>query len=188
MATLQLFKVTALPQTLQPNALYWVLNGNYVEEYLTSKTGVAKMTGNTQMIKDVAQPLIDAALNAAAASTVIIVDNIAARNALTKKDGMEVMVLDATGDSTVKAGTATYVYRASNTTWYKISEAESMDVVLRWANIIDGPTSTPTQIDGAVAASHTHGNKAVLDLLDQNADGLTFNGSNVSSTLKANDW
>lgn len=188
MATLQLFKVTALPQTLEANSLYWVLNGNYVEEYVTSKTGVAKMAGNTQMIKDVAQPLIDAAMNAAAASTVVIVDNIAARNALTKKDGMEVMVLDATGDSTVKAGTATYVYRASNTTWYKISEAESMDVVLQWANIIGGPASSPTQIDAAVSASHTHGNKSTLDLLGANADGLTYNGANVGNTLKSSDW
>lgn len=190
MATMQLFKVTALPQTLVANAMYWVLNGNYCEEYITSSTGVAKMTGNTQMIKDVAQPLIDAALNAqASASTSIqIVDTIAARDALTKKNGMEVLVLDATGDSTVKAGAASYVYRTSNTTWYKISEAESMDVVLQWANIQGKPSSSAAQIDSAVSASHTHGNKATLDLLGANADGLTYNGANVGTTLKSSDW
>jgi hypothetical protein len=71
-----------------------------------------------------------------------VVPNIAARNAIAGAelyDGLRVRVLDASGDPTVTAGWAEYVYDAGNTTWIKLSEKESLDIVLRWSNLQDVP-------------------------------------------------
>ncbi|WP_371366318.1 hypothetical protein SRRS_07300 [Sporomusa rhizae] len=71
-----------------------------------------------------------------------VVANIAARNAITGEDlydGLRVRVLDATGDPTVKSGWAEYVYDAATTTWIKLSEKESMDLVLDFSNIDNVP-------------------------------------------------
>ena len=86
-------------------------------------------------------------------------------------------MLDASADATVASGAATYVYDFGNTTWVKISEAESLDVVLDWSNIQNGPSSSPAAIDAAVADSHTHANKTQLDKIGENGDGnLTYDG------------
>lgn len=55
MSTVRFFKVTSLPATLVENALYFVQNGNYAEQYLTDLNGVAKKVGNTQMIEELTQ-------------------------------------------------------------------------------------------------------------------------------------
>ena len=64
----------------------------------------------------------------------------------------------------------------------KTAEAESMDVVLKWANLQDKPTATVLEIDEAVAKKHEHANKAdVLDKLGV-ADGkLQLDGADVDS-------
>ena len=64
-----------------------------------------------------------------------IVVNIAARDALSLTANAMVLVLDASADSTVKAGGATYAYSHSDKSWTKISEAESLDPALSWANL-----------------------------------------------------
>jgi hypothetical protein len=107
-----------------------------------------------------------------------IVADIAARNALVLTKNTQVLVLDATGDSTVTSGAATYLYRVSTTSWIKISEAESLDLVLQWANIQGKPTSSPSAIDTAVSNSHTHTNKTQLDKIGENPDGhFTYNSA-----------
>lgn len=189
-ATMKFYKNLNLPQTLDSDSMYLVINGDYAETYMTSQTGVAKMVGNSVMITQIANKLITDALNsqAAAATQVQIVADIAARDALTKKDGLEVLVLNATGDTSVKSGAATYVYRSSNTTWYKISEAESMDLVLQWDAIQGKPVSTAAQIDAAVAASHTHANMSTLNKLGEDAQGLLFDGKAVGPRLTDSAW
>lgn len=61
-------------------------------------------------------------------------------------------VTDASGDPTVNSGFA--VYRYSNGIFTKIYEGEMMDpdlsMIFEWSKIINGPTSTPTDIDAAV--------------------------------------
>jgi hypothetical protein len=44
------FKVVSLPATLQPDALYYVANGEYAEAYITDGAGHAKGIGNSAMI------------------------------------------------------------------------------------------------------------------------------------------
>lgn len=54
-ALVKFYKVSALPNTLVPNAFYYVENGEYAEAYLTDSTGVAKKLGNTSMIQALTQ-------------------------------------------------------------------------------------------------------------------------------------
>jgi hypothetical protein len=55
MSSLKFFKVLTLPNTLVPNAFYYVKNGNYAEQYLTDASGIATKVGNTQMIQELTQ-------------------------------------------------------------------------------------------------------------------------------------
>lgn len=99
-------------------------------------------------------------------TTVQIVADIAARDALTgMKTGDQVWVKDATGDTTVKSGGAKYLYIDETEGWFKIGEAESMDLVITWEAIQDKPSSAVADIDDAVAKKHEHANKADLDTL-----------------------
>lgn len=97
-------------------------------------------------------------------------------------EGQIVMVMNATGDSSVKSGWAIYRRKTGTQTlntldsWQKIAEAESIDVVLRWDNIVGRPNSAVAAIDDAVAKKHQHANKAVLDL-------LTNSGTNEAPVL-----
>ena len=165
MANLTFHKVASLPGTLLPNAFYYVENAPnlYAESYLTDDAGNPFMLGNTIMIQQVAA--------AALSSEVYLAADIAARDALTLTVNSIVLVQDATGDATVTTGAALYFYSAALTTFTKVAEYESLDVVLDWNNIVNGPTSTPAQIDQAVADSHVHANLAVLDAITNAGSG-----------------
>ena len=170
--TFKPFKLTAVPSLpCDQNAVFFVAppgKPNYIEVYISNNAGTAlrRLLTDTDI-----QELINTSI-AGISGEMPIVANIAERNALTLTKNTQVLVLNATGDSTVASGAATYLYRASTTSWIKLSEAESMDLVLQWANIQGKPTSSPTAIDTAVANSHTHSNKTQLDKIGENADGL----------------
>lgn len=84
-----------------------------------------------------------------------IVANIAARNAMTGLfAGLSVYVTDATGDTTVNSGGAYYLY--NGTGWIKTAEAESLDLVLQWANIQGAPTSMPANGGNADTVDNKH--------------------------------
>lgn len=102
----------------------------------------------------------------------IIADDIAARDELIPVNGMTVVVIDAKDDPTVSSGAATYIWRAAPGEWIKISEAESMDVILEWTNIQNGPLSSAAQIDTAVAAVGTQWSRAGNTDTDPTTDFL----------------
>ena len=105
-------------------------------------------------------------------------DDITARNALNPTANIQVFVIDASDDTTVTSGGATYIYRLSTTSWIKISESESLDLVLSWANLTGKPSSSVTDIDNAVSLRHTHANKSELDKIGEDVNGnLTYNGA-----------
>lgn len=73
-----------------------------------------------------------------------VVNDITARNAITGDElyeSLQVHVINATGDPTVKSGWAEYIYDATNSVWVKRAEKESMDVVLDYANIQNVPAA-----------------------------------------------
>ena len=106
-----------------------------------------------------------------------IVANIAARDALSLSANAMVLVLDASADSMFKAGGATYVYSHYDKSWTKISEAESLDLALSWANLTGKPTSTAAEIDTAVSNAHGHANLSKLKKIGQAPNGtMQYNG------------
>lgn len=186
---LRIEKVTALPAAASRtvSTLYMVSNAdaNYVDFYVTASTGSPPATRRLLTPADV-DAKITAAL--AGAKDIMIVADIAARNALTPTSAIQVMVLNATGDATVASGAATYIYNTTNSSWNKISEAESMDLVFSWANLLNKPTSTVAAIDAAVAASHSHTNKATLDKFGEANSLPTYNGSPILPFLHNEQW
>ena len=172
-------KLTAVPSLpCDPNAVFFVaptLKPNYIEIYVSNNAGTALK----RLLTDAdIQALIDTSISGLAGEMPIVAD-IAARNALSPTKNTQVLVLDATGDSTVASGAATYLYRVSTTSWIKISEAESLDLILQWTNIQGKPTSSPSAIDTAVSNSHTHnGNLTQLNKIGENVDALfTYNNA-----------
>jgi hypothetical protein len=188
MADIKFFKVNTLPSTLQPDSFYYLLNGDYAESYLTNAAGEAKSLGNSVMIN----ALISAALSSLPSSgaPVLYAADIAARDALEDDltQAVFVLVLDATGDPTVAAGAALYAWNPATSTWLKVAEYESMDLELTWDALTGKPLSTPAQIDSAVAASHSHANKATLDKFSEAGGLVRFSGSAIPAEWNTTNW
>ena len=189
-ADIKFFKETALPATPVANAVYFIApagSPTLVEVFVTSSTGVARNVINRAEI----QSLITAAITAR--NELMIAADIAARDALVLTEARYVLVKNASGDPTVASGSATYVYDPAGTTpatkWFKVSESESMDIQLTWAALQGKPTSSVAQIDAAVAATHSHANKANIDKVGQDAGGnLTYNGQLPSTGWSTTAW
>lgn len=111
-----------------------------------------------------------------------VVKDIAARDAITEtKAGDQVWVKDATGDPTVKMGAAKYIYEGVDAGWVKTAEAESMDMVINWADV-----QGTDDVKSAMSKAHEHANKTdVLDKLGAADDRLTFNGADVGRKYAA---
>lgn len=177
------FKETSVPSQPKPNSVYAIKrpDSNYVELYVTTKTGEMQRLINESDVNNIINSKF------AAAGSTTVVDDITARNALQNVvSGAQVYVVNASGDTSVKSGGAMYIY--NGTTWIKTSETESMDVVLQWSGIVGAPTSTPTAIDNAVQASHTHANKSTLDKFSENDGRLVFDGKSLSTDWNKVGW
>lgn len=175
MAKTRFYKVTSLPGpgSLTPDSFYFVENGDYVESYVTDDVGVAKYLGNSTMINE----LIDTKLAAYTGAIIVAVD-ITDRD--TYKDGgvnelsknALIVVLDASGDPTVNTGSALYLYEDVNDIFHKLAEYESLDIVVDWSSIQNGPTSSGLQVDNAVTQAHSHPNLGVLDSISDSGSGM----------------
>lgn len=179
-------KLNTLPGTYEASALYLVksADANLLDLYVASNDGnsvrriISKSDINT---------MINAAVAASSSST--IVADITARNALNPAVITIAYVLDATADNTVTAGGATYIYNTTGSTWIKIAEFESMDVVLQWTNIQNRPTSLVSEIDDAVGKRHDHANSTTLAKWGQDGNGNpTYDGNNLQVYLNSDQW
>ena len=182
----QVRKLTAVPSVpTTPNTVFYVAPAatpNYVEIYVSNAAGDAIKRVINQA--DV-QAMINASINNI--SKYQVVADIAARNALTDKTNL-VYVKNATGDTTVKNGGATYIYDSATSAWVKTSEAESMDLVFSWENLQNKPTSTVAAIDAAVLNSHAHTNKTQLDDISELNGLLSYKGKYVTTTINDDAW
>ena len=188
MPNFQIFKETAVPSSFQPNSVYLVAptgRPGVLEIYVSDNAGVAarKAIDHSQV-----QAMIDAAI-AAGSGGATIVDNIAARNALTVQNAATVFVVDASADATVDGSWASYIWRASTSSWIKTGEGESLDLVVAWDRLTGRPTSSPAQIDAAVTDRHTHTNKTQLDKVNEDAQGnLLYGGEPVKTAWGTVAW
>lgn len=186
MSTFKVFKETSLPASLQPNSLYFIAasaDATLAEIYITNQAGTAT---RHVINKSEIQTMIDNSI--AAHNELRVVADISARNALNPSRSMYVFVTDATGDSTVSSGGATYLYNLAATTWIKTSEAESLDVVLTWSAIQNKPTSSVADIDDAVTRKHSHANITQLDKLGVANGELTYDGTQVKTEWGTTGW
>lgn len=187
MATVNIYKETVLPGTLQSHSIYLVApesTPSYVEMYVT---GASASTVKRIIDASDIEAMITLALSGL--SQMEFADTIAERNALTLKDGLQVLVVDASADPTVTSGAATYVYREETTAWIKIAEHESQDVALTWAALQNKPSSAVVDIDDAVTKRHSHTNKTQLDKVGEDGSGnLTYNGSLPKTAWVTTGW
>ena len=183
----QIYRETALPTPLQPASIYIVAPTgveNYVEVYVTNSAG-------TQARRIINQADVQAMINAAmsAVQEIVVVADITARNALAPTSTRYVYVRNATDDTTVTSGGATYLWDVANTAWVKTSESESLDMVFNWDSLLGKPTSTPAAIDAAVGMAHAHTNKTQLDKIGEDAGGnMTYAGAAVATQWSSNEW
>lgn len=189
MPAVKIFKTTTLPSILEGHSIYLVAPSSkpdHVEIFVTSSdASVVKRVVN---IDDITS-MINAAIASNNSNAVEIVDDIAARNALSPTSNKIVLVLDATGDPTVSSGSATYVWRSSTSSWIKIAEYESLDVVISWQDIQNRPTSSVADIDSAVAQRHTHTNFTELSKISEDSNGdLLYGGKYPRARLEVVDW
>jgi len=176
MAEVAFHKVASLPGTLAANAFYLVENGEYAETYVTDSTGEARAVGNTAMIQALA-PVTD---------TLLIVADIAARDALSPDRNVFVLVQDAADDVTVSSGAALYVWDNVAEAWVKVTEYESLDVTVGWSDISGRPSSPVADIDDAVTKRHAHANLSTLNGLSDSGGQLLYGGNPVDS--RKIDW
>lgn len=186
MPAIKIHKTTTLPGTLEGHSIYLVAPAakpNYVEMYVTN----ADATAVRRVITE--QDVINLIAANSSGGGIQIVADIAARNALTPVNGQLVYVLNATGDPTVAKGAASYIWKADTAEWIKLTELESMDVIVQWSNIQGAPTSSPSAIDTAVANSHTHANKTELDKIGEDGNGnFIYNGQPPRARLEVAGW
>ena len=182
MSVAKFHKVAVLPGSLDSNAFYFIENGTYAESYVTNSSGVARSVGNSVMINALIASSI-ASLN-----TIQKVADISARNALTLTSNAMILVVDATGDGTVTAGSALYFYTHIGTTFTKVAEYESMDVTTAWTNITGKPTSAVADIDDAVTKRHSHSNMSVLDKWSESGGQPLYDGASVLAGWTTVSW
>lgn len=185
MAILKIRKVSALPGTYEASTLYMVKSAEagLFDMYLSTDDGSAV---RHMLTKPEVQVLINNAL--AGFNAVQVVADIAARDALAPTVNTQVIVLDATTDVTVISGGATYIFDVATSIWHKISETESLDVVLQWSNIIGRPSSTVAELDDAVAKRHIHSNKSIIDDISDVGGQLAYAGQPVRAFLEEESW
>jgi hypothetical protein len=128
---------------------------------------------------EAALALLEAAVGGA--NRVFFVTDIAARDALTNlNNGDKVFVRDATADTEVTDGWGFYIWDETDDEFILLTSKDILDINLDWESITGRPTSTPAQIDTAVAASHTHTNAATLNRLGGTTPGpVTVDGEPV---------
>ena len=179
-------RVSAQPATLVDNTLYIERAAGTTEAVLTfvgtSPTSVAKVYSSTQAHADIATAIAEA-------KSVFIFDTYAALTAAVKPKVSSIgYVKSAGGDPAAKTPSALYVFDIATATWSLLPTGGAADSI-DWDKIIGRPTSTVAAIDAAVAASHSHGNKAVLDALAVDGQNrLTYSGVPVSPVTVKTDW
>lgn len=132
-----------------------IINGNDSPSFYVTPTGIT-IGGRTKEYPNIAAMLADT------------------------NPGRYAKVEDATGDPTVKSGSA--IYKRIGTDWKKVYEEEVMDadINISWSTLAGAPNVTAAQVETAVSNSHTHSNSTVLNELGVDSSGkLTLNGSVV---------
>ena len=110
-----------------------------------------------------------------------LVNDIASRNAYVANVTKNVLIAVkvATGDTTVESGGALYFYHKVNDEFIKIAEYDEADGPL-FDRVVNGPTSTATEIDSMVTESHEHRELSTLNTIRVSGGHYSFNGVSLT--------
>lgn len=172
--------------TYQAHTMWLVpsTTSGYLDIYISNADGTAV---NKSITMDTVTNAIALAL--ANYGNTIIVNNIAERDALTLTAITQVYVLNATADNTVATGAAIYLFNPTGSVWTKIQELATIDAVVTWSSIQNGPSATPAAIDDAVAKKHAHTNSTQLAKVGEDAEGFpTYGGNNLHVLMSVAGW
>jgi hypothetical protein len=160
-----------MPYTSYNADLLFLDGDNYIHVNPSSLAELIKLSDD-RTVEDVITSL-EATINAQEHAHVVA--DIDGRDQLALGNIVQIVyVLDATGDTTVAAGGATYLWDGA--AYHKIAEFESLDLELTWANLEGKPTSAVADIDQAVTDSHTHENKEFIDKISESDGAPTYDG------------
>lgn len=236
MSKLKFYKQTAAPSAgnWEANSVYFVSKTigtkSAAEMYVTDQSGNPREVSTEDLVEEIINGLkgqngglasLDnggkvpvAQLPAGIGLEFVIVANIAARNALSLSQNSLVLVLDASGDTTVNAGNALYAYEVATTTYHKLSEFESLDLtgLMRKFRVRAGAGAAQDVVENDLltfsgstyigvartalgftftlqgGAAHEHSNKTVLDKLSEDAQGdPNYNGTPIVKWT-TNQW
>ena len=197
MSKFTITRVTTLPSAITPSTMYILKSpaSAVAEVYFSNTDGTQLVPGVTeQFISDKFASLLSSGMG-----EIQIVDTINDRNRTSKNGNCLIMVIDATGDGFGSTGTTLYLYRAINSSYFRISSFDENQNAIGntggtgpvWWDMVQGrPVSTPEQIDQAVQDRHSHGNKDTLDRIGVTPDGvLTVDGKIFANiVLIDGDW
>lgn len=130
---LNIVRVLALPTPVVANTIYLVGKTATDLQIVAVGSNITDIR-KTPVVADINDAIVAAIGNLDLSNTVLFAADIAARNAMnTLTKSSFVFVADATGDPTVGTGSATYFFNVASvpgSQWTKVSEYESMDVVI----------------------------------------------------------
>lgn len=172
-------RVNMLPGTLEANTMYIVKAPGALEADLVftgSDPTVNASTISRMSIEQIVGTAVDAS------TSVYFKQAYADMLSDRPKANALVYVADTTGDPTATTASRVYLYNKATNTFMGFPNSGGGSSDVTWNQILGKPTSTPAQIDQAVAQMHTHTNKQVLDLIGENASQkLTFRGAQVDT-------
>lgn len=183
---LTISRVNAMPASPLANAIYIVKSKvpGKAELYFTGNSPSAVMSTITHTeVEEMIANMVEKAVSGA--KSVYIFKDFPSMRRETFDHVVLAYVEDATADPINPAPNAAYIFDPTNNTWIPLPSGKKE---ISWADIKNGPTSTVASIDSAVAASHSHSNKAVLDKIGESNGGLTFNGEPVQNITVTNNW
>tara|TARA_R110000772_G_scaffold268565_2_gene396217 strand:- start:1739 stop:4273 length:2535 start_codon:yes stop_codon:yes gene_type:complete len=141
---MKIYQLLTLPEILQPDSLYFILNGDYAESYLTDNSGVAKLIGNSSMVTELGISTLAELLDVTTYDLTTV--NAPLVNALAGKSATghtHAGVYDPAGSAA--AAQAAAIQRANHTGEQAISTV----------------TGLQTAIDGKSSTAHTHSNAEI---------------------------
>lgn len=183
---MQFVRVTSEPTELVANTIYLIQDG--ASDLAITVVG----TTAASVRRTVARSAISTMISNAIAgldnlSEALVVANITARDALTPAHNVFCLVKDATGDVTVAAGAALYFYEFATETWIKLSEYESMDVVIPNQEILEDLSDDNGSL--AYGGQVVTPNRAILAALSDSSGELQYNGQPIGGvTSGTNQW
>lgn len=132
---MQVIRVTAEPAELVSNTTYLVGPANSTDLQIvvvgTTNAEVRRSVTQAQVTSQIATAL------AGAGTSPVYAADIDARDALALDRNTFVLVADASADADVDAGAALYFYLHDSTTFIRVAEYESMDLVIPNKTILE---------------------------------------------------